>query len=115
MTYNSADFQRNVFLGKTIFRPAAMVADFEAEPQGGFRFADVSPEKSVAMWKFPILLIYGLHDHNIPQRGVVAAFTAAAGQGAMTRSGCRIQKGPECGAESPQRVIAFFASAHAAD
>jgi pimeloyl-ACP methyl ester carboxylesterase len=77
--YDYAGFQRCVFLGKTFFCPAVMVADLEAEREGGFRFEDVSPENSAAMRKFPILLIYGLSDHKIPLRHSEAIFQAAIG------------------------------------
>lgn len=117
MTYDYAGFQRSVFLGKTVFRPAAMVADFEAEREGGFRFLDVSPEKSVAMRKFPLLLIYGLRDHKIPQRHADAIFLAAAGPkqlwlvpGAEHTKALAVAP-----AEFRERVLAFFALARASD
>jgi len=36
--------QQSAFLGKTVFRPAQVVAVFDGEHEGHFRFVDVSPE-----------------------------------------------------------------------
>jgi uncharacterized protein len=77
--FDYAGLRWSALLGKTLFRPAAMMAVHEAEQQGGFRFDDVSPEESVAVRKFPVLLISGLSDHNIPRRHAEAIFLAASG------------------------------------
>ena len=80
VTYDYAGLRWSVLLGKTLFRPAAIMAIHEAEKEGGFRFDDVSPEKAVESRAFPILLICGLRDHNIPARHSEAIFRAAAGR-----------------------------------
>jgi hypothetical protein len=77
--FDYAGLRWSALLGKTVFRPAAILAVHEAEQQGGFRFDDVSPEASVAMRKFPVMLICGLSDHNIPKRHAEAIYTAASG------------------------------------
>jgi pimeloyl-ACP methyl ester carboxylesterase len=77
--FDYAGLRWSALLGKTLFRPAAILAVHEAEQQAGFRFDDVSPEASVARRKFPVMLISGLSDHNIPKRHAEAIFTAASG------------------------------------
>jgi pimeloyl-ACP methyl ester carboxylesterase len=112
VTYDYAGLQQSVLLGKTLFRPAAMVADYEAEREGGFRLADVSPEKSVASRGFPILLIYGLRDRKIPLRHSEAIFLSAIGPKDLwlvpgaghTRA---LATAPS---EFQRRVLAFFGS-----
>ena len=115
--YDYAGFQGCVLLGKTLFRPAAMVAEFEAEKEGGFRFGDVSPERSITERKFPILLIYGLSDHKIPLRHSQSIYEAAIGPkelwlvpGASHTKAIAAE--PE---EFRRRVLAFYASASAAN
>lgn len=113
--YDYAGFQHCVFLGKTLFRPAVMVADYEAEREGGFRFEDVSPEKSVTMRKFPILLIYGLRDQKIPLRHSDAIFQAAIGpkQLWLVPGATHTKALQTAPAEFQRRVLDFFA--HAAE
>ncbi len=77
--FDYAGLRWSAFLGKTLFRPAAILAVHEAEQQGGFKFDDVSPEASVSERKFPVMLISGLSDHNIPKRHAEAIYSAAAG------------------------------------
>lgn len=77
--FDYAGLRWSALLGKTVFRPVAILAVHEAEQQGGFRFDDVSPEASVAKRKFPVMLISGLSDHNIPKRHAQAIYTAASG------------------------------------
>jgi hypothetical protein len=77
--FDYAGLRWSALLGKTVFRPAAILAVHEAEQQGGFRFDDVSPEASVAMRKFSVMLISGLSDHNIPKRHAQAIYSAASG------------------------------------
>lgn len=117
VTYDYAGLQESAFLGKTIFRPAAMVADFEAEREGGFRFADVSPEQSVAARPFRILLIYGLNDRKIPLRHPEAIFQAAVGPKELwlVPGAGHTKAMTTAPAEFRRRVLAFFASADWAD
>ncbi|MGC2196982.1 MAG: alpha/beta fold hydrolase [Terriglobales bacterium] len=111
--FDYAGLRLNAFLGKTLFRPAAIVAVHEAEHQGGFRFDDVSPEESVAMRRFPVLLISGLSDHNIPRRHAEAIFLAAKGPKELWLvPGARHQKAMQTAPEEfQQRVLHFFSSA----
>jgi len=114
--FDYAGLRWSAFLGKTLFRPAAMLAVHEAEHQGGFDFNEVSPENSVAERKFSVMLISGLSDHNIPKRHAQAIYTAATGpkelwlvprahhQGAL-------QTAPE---EFQKRVLRFLSSSQVA-
>ena len=77
--FDYAGLRWSALLGKTLFRPAAILAVHEAEQQGGFKFDDVSPEASVSERKFPVMLISGLSDHNIPKRHAEAIYSAASG------------------------------------
>jgi uncharacterized protein len=110
--FDYAGLRWSAFLGKTLFRPAAILAVHEAEQQGGFNFDEVSPETSVTKRSFAVMLISGLSDHNIPKRHAQAIYTAAAGpkelwlvpkahhQGAL-------QAAPQ---EFQQRVLRFLSS-----
>lgn len=79
VTYDYAGMQFSPLLGKTLFRPASIVALSQAEKEGGFKVADVSPERSVALRPFPVLLICGTEDHRIPCRHARRIFRQAAG------------------------------------
>jgi uncharacterized protein len=111
--FDYAGLRLSAFLGKTLFRPAAIMAVHEAEQQGGFHFDDVSPEESVAVRKFPVLLISGLSDHNIPRRHAEAIFLAASGPKELWLvPGARHQKAFQTEpAEFQRRVLKIFSSA----
>jgi uncharacterized protein len=68
VTYDYAGLQFSPLLGKTLFRPAAVTALSQAEKEGGFKVAAVSPEKAVAARAFPVILICGTEDNKIPCR-----------------------------------------------
>jgi len=113
--YDYVGLRTSVLLGKTLFRPAAMMAVRETEHKMGFNFDDVSPEAAVAKRDFPVLLISGLSDHNIPKRHSQAIYNAAKGRkelwlvpGAGHQEA--MKKAPE---EFQQRVLKFLASAYA--
>jgi uncharacterized protein len=110
--FDYAGLRLSAFLGKTLFRPVAMEAVHEAEHQGGFRFDDVSPEASVALRNFAVLLISGLRDHNIPRRHAEAIYLAAAGPKELWLvPGARHQKALQTApTEFQQRVLRFFSS-----
>lgn len=110
--FDYAGLRLSAFLGKTLFRPAAIMAVHEAQHQGGFRFDDVSPEASVAVRKFSVLLISGLRDHNIPRRHAEAIYLAAAGPKELWLvPGARHQKALQTApTEFRQRVLRFFSS-----
>ncbi len=114
--FDYAGLRLSTFLGKTIFRPVAMLAVHEGEHQAGFRFDDVSPETSVAARRFRILLISGLSDHNVPKRHSQAIFVAATGPKELwlvpkARHQKAMQTAPE---EFQSRILRFFSRAEVA-
>jgi uncharacterized protein len=114
--FDYAGLRWNAFLGKTIFRPVAMLAVHEAEQKGGFRFDDVSPEASVAERRFPVMLISGLRDHNIPKRHAEAIYHAACGPKELwlvprAQHQGALQTAPQ---EFQQRVLRFLSGSQVA-
>ena len=114
--YDYVGLRWSALLGKTLFRPAEMLAVRETERQAGFDFDEISPENSVAQRSFPVLLISGLKDHNIPRRHAEAIYTAAKGPkelwlvpGARHQQAIRVA--PE---EFQHRVLNFFSSGYPA-
>jgi pimeloyl-ACP methyl ester carboxylesterase len=79
VSYDYAGLRLSPLVGKTLLRPVAIFGLRAAEREGGFRAEDVSPEKAVAARAFPVLLICGLDDRNIPARHTRAIYAAAAG------------------------------------
>lgn len=114
--FDYAGLRVSAFLGKTLFRPVAMLAVHETEHQAGFRFDEVSPEASVAARSFPVLLISGLRDHNVPKRHAEAIFLAASGPKELWLvPKARHQKAMETAPEEFQsRVLRFFSRAQVA-
>ncbi len=116
VSYDYAGLRISPWLGKTLLRPAASRGIHAAEKEGGFRAEDVSPEKAVAARPFPVLLICGLRDHNIPARHTRAIFQAASGPKEMWL--VPRAKHTEALGTAPQeferRVVEFFAKIHAA-
>jgi hypothetical protein len=112
VTFDYAGLQQSAILGKTLFRPAAVVAVWIAQTQGGFRFEDISPEKAVAVRSFPVLLICGASDRKIPCRHSAAIFNSAIGPKELwnvpaTGHEQAIKTAP---AEFQRRVLDFFHS-----
>jgi pimeloyl-ACP methyl ester carboxylesterase len=114
--FDYAGLRLSALLGKTLFRPAAILAVHEAEQQAGFHFDDVSPEQSVASRKFPVMLISGLNDHNIPRRHAEAIFTAASGPKELwlVRGAGHQQAMQRAPKEFQSRVLRFFSVPEAA-
>lgn len=79
VSYDYAGLRFSPLLGKALLRPAAIAGIGAAENEGGFHADDVSPEKAVTERAFPVLLICGLRDHNIPPRHSKAILKAATG------------------------------------
>jgi uncharacterized protein len=79
VSYDYAGVHAGSWLGKSLFRPASMVAMHSVEKEGGFKPEDVSPEKAVAARPFPILLICGTRDFTIPCRHSDRIYKSAAG------------------------------------
>lgn len=114
--FDYAGLRRSAFLGKTFFRPAAMWAVRETEHKAGFSFDEVSPEAAVAARSFPVLLISGLSDHNVPKRHAEAIYLAASGFKELwlvpkARHQKAMQTAPE---EFQSRVLRFFSHAQVA-
>jgi alpha-beta hydrolase superfamily lysophospholipase len=115
VSYDYAGLFLTPLLGKTLFRPATMLAMHEIAKEGGFRPEDVSPEKAVAARAFPILLICGTRDHRIPCRHAERIYQAAPGPKdlwmvAGAGHAAALGYAP---AEYENRVITFFARSFA--
>jgi uncharacterized protein len=116
VSYDFAGMYTSALLGKTLLRPIAILAVRSGEREGGFRAEDVSPEKAVAARAFPVLLICGLEDHNIPPRHTQAIYAAAIGPKEMWlvpgAGHTQVQgRAPE---EFERRVTQFVGALHAA-
>jgi len=117
VTYDYAGLQFSPLLGKTLFRPAAIVALSQAEKEGGFRAMDVSPEDAVAVRPTPILLICGTDDHKIPCRHAHRIFRHAIGPKELwvvNGAGHTMAYGVAHD-EFEKRVLGFFASVARSD
>src|SRR5580704_10354734 len=57
VTYDYAGLHWSPLLGKTLFRPGTWTVISTAQKEGGFLVDDVSPERSVSIRPFPVLLI----------------------------------------------------------
>jgi alpha-beta hydrolase superfamily lysophospholipase len=79
ISYDYAGLQRFPWLGKTLFRPAAIEAMSTLSSTGEIDPDQVSPEQSVASRAFPVLLICGTADHTIPCRHAEMVMGAATG------------------------------------
>ena len=79
VSYDYAGLEASPFLGKTLFRPATVVALKEMAGAGGFPPDEVSPVKAVAARPFAVLLICGTRDHRIPCRHAEMIYQAARG------------------------------------
>jgi alpha-beta hydrolase superfamily lysophospholipase len=116
VSYDYAGLWMSSMLGKTLLRPVAIFAVHSGEHEGGFRAEDVSPEKAVAARAFPVLLICGLEDHNIPPRHTRAIYAAAIGPKQMwlVAGAGHTQAQGRAPEEFQQRVTQFFGALHAA-
>ncbi len=116
VSFDYAGLRVSPWLGKTLFRPAASVALSASEKEAGFKAEEVAPEKAVADRAFPVLLICGTRDRNIPPRHSESIFAAAKGPkqlwlvpGALHSTA--LGAAP---AEFEQRVLAFYGAIHTA-
>lgn len=114
VSFDYAGLHVSHWLGRTLFRPASWLALSGATKEGGFRAEDVSPEKAVAERPFPVLLICGTRDRNIPPRHTKRIFKAATGPkemwlvpgaGHSAALGAALQ-------EFEQRVVKFYRALH---
>jgi uncharacterized protein len=79
VSYDYAGLPAGSWLGKTLFRPAPMMAMHSVEKEGGFKPEDVSPEKAVGTRAFRVLLICSRRDSTIPCRHAERIYKAAVG------------------------------------
>jgi uncharacterized protein len=79
VTYDYGGLHLTPMLGKTLFRPASIVAIREMGSVGGFSPDDVSPEKAVASRAFAVLILCGTQDYVIPCRHAERVYNAAIG------------------------------------
>jgi pimeloyl-ACP methyl ester carboxylesterase len=79
VTYDYGGLDITPILGRTLFRPASIVALHEMARVGGFSPDDVSPEQAVASRPFAVLIICGTRDHRIPCRHAERVYNAATG------------------------------------
>ncbi|HVN09984.1 MAG TPA: alpha/beta fold hydrolase [Patescibacteria group bacterium] len=116
VAYDYAGLHMSPLLGKTLFRPVAVMGLHSAEKEGGFRAEDVSPEQAVASRAFPVLLICGLDDHNIPPRHTRAIYAAAIGPKQMwlVPGAGHTQALGRAPQEFERRETGFFGALHAA-
>jgi uncharacterized protein len=110
VSYDYAGLDVSPLLGKTLFRPASIVAMRQAGLAGNFSPDDVSPESAVAARPFPVLIICGTDDHRIPCRHAERVYNAATGPKQLwevPHAGHAAALGRDpAGYES--RVVAFF-------
>jgi alpha-beta hydrolase superfamily lysophospholipase len=115
VSFDYAGLRISSFLGRTLFRPASAMALRSAEKEGGFDVDDVSPEKAAAARAFPVLLICGLKDRNIPSRHSKRIYAAATGPKELwlvPGAGHTMALGT-APKEYAQRVLGFFGKLHA--
>jgi alpha-beta hydrolase superfamily lysophospholipase len=110
VSYDYAGLHAGSWLGKSLFRPASIVAMKSVERDGGFKPEDASAEKAVVERPFPVLLICGTLDATIPCRHAERIYKAATGpkelwvvQGAGHASA--LGQDP---VEYESRVVSFF-------
>ena len=115
VAYDYAGLHISPWLGKTVFRPAVWTSISAIEREGGFRAEDISPEKAVAARTFPVFLICGELDRNIPARHSERIYEQASGAKELwivPAAGHSAALGT-APAEFEQRVISFFRGNHA--
>jgi len=114
VTYDYTGLHWSPLLGKTLFLPASLAAIPQMERAGGFHAKDISPEHSVTMRAFPVLLICDGNDKIIPCRHTNAIYAAAAG----TKQLWLVPGAGHTGAygtspdEFERRVTTFFTGVH---
>ena len=114
VSFDYAGLRVSHWLGRTIFRPVSWFALSGAQKEGGFRADQLSPEKAVAERAFPVLLICGKKDRNVPPRHTQRIYRAAKGPKEMwlvPGAGHTEALGKQPG-EFERRVTAFFRGIH---
>lgn len=112
VSYDYAGLGLSPLLGKTLFRPAVIVAMDSIEREGGFNPGDVSPEKAVSERPFPVLLICDTWDHRIPCRHAKRIYEVARGPKQLwyVRGAGHAAALGYAAAEYERRVVGFFAA-----
>jgi len=110
VTYDYAGLHWSPWLGKTFFLPGTLTVISTAQKEGGFTVDEVSPEKSVSIRPFPVLLICDESDHIIPCRHTLRIFRAAAGPKELweVRGADHASAIGAAPAEYERRVISFL-------
>jgi pimeloyl-ACP methyl ester carboxylesterase len=115
-SYDYAGFHWNPWLGRILFRPVVEAGLLASRYIGGFRPAEISPEKAVAQRPFPIFLIGDANDAVLPIRHQESIFAAATGpkqlwivEGASHSEALGVAR-----TEYERRVLSFFEGAHTA-
>ena len=116
VAYDYAGLHVRPLLGKTLFRPAVWTSITRVEDEGDFTADEVSPEKAVAQRVFPVFLICGELDHNIPARHSERIYAAARGVKELwlvpgAGHSAALGTAPR---EFEQRVVAFLRAIHQA-
>jgi len=114
VSYDYAGLRISHYLGRTVGRPATWMAIGGVEKEGGFKAEGVSPEKAVAARNFPVFLICGDKDRNIPCRHSQRIYEAAAGPKAIwtvAGAGHTAALG-QAPADYERRVIQFLSDIH---
>jgi len=113
--YDYAGLDVSPLLGKTLFRPAVIVAMRSIRKEGGFNPDNASPEKAVSQRAFPVLLICGTEDHRIPCRHAERIYQAARGPKELwvVEGAGHAGAYGHSPAEYERRVIAFFGKSSA--
>lgn len=110
VSYDYAGLRTWPFLGKTLFRPAAIFALRSMSEAGGFNPNDVSPVKAVTERPFAVLLICGTRDDTIPCRHAERIYTAATGRRELwvVSEALHASALGQDSTEYEKRVISFF-------
>jgi|SRR5580704_6505661 uncharacterized protein len=110
VSYDYAGLHAGSWLGKSLFRPASIIAMQSVEKDGGFKPEDASPQKAVAERPFAVLLICGTRDATIPCRHAEQIYKAAVGPKQLwivQRAGHASALG-QAPAEYENRVVSLF-------
>jgi alpha-beta hydrolase superfamily lysophospholipase len=110
VSYDYAGLHFSPFLGETLFRPASIFAMESVAKAGGFNPDEVSPEKSVALRPFAVLLICGTRDSTIPCRHAKRIYRAASGPKELwiVDGAAHASALGHAPAEYERRVVRFF-------
>lgn len=114
VSYDYAGLRISHWLGRTVARPATWMAIGGAERESGFKADEISPERAVAARSFPVFLICGDKDRNIPCRHSQRIYEVAIGPKAIwtVKGAGHAAALGHAPADFERRVIRFFADIH---